>query len=117
MKASTTHLGHKIQQFLLENRAQLDDVATEMLISPDSLSNLIHGRRRFKDETLQRLAATSLFKKNEFSYETLKAYRALDEYTPDELAQAVAIAISDDSEVLSLSDESTHRLGLLFQVK
>lgn len=90
MKPSQQKLGLMIQKYLLENRLTIDDLAEELGVNPDSLSNLIHGRRRFKDDTLQRLAATKIFQQGDFTYRRLRAYRAVDDYTPEELILALA---------------------------
>lgn len=90
MKPSQQKLGLMIQKYLLENRLTIDDLAEELQINPDSLSNLIHGRRRFKDATLEKLANTSIFKQGGFTYQRLRAYRAVDDYQAEELILALA---------------------------
>lgn len=93
MKPSKTKLGHKIQQYLLERRYPVEQLAAEMGITGDGLSNLIHGRRRFKDETLKKLAATPIFKEGNFTLSRLKAYRAIDEYSLEEIVLALAVCV------------------------
>jgi len=89
MKPSDTLLGHEIQLFLVRQGATLEALASQMAISQEALSNLIHGRRRFKDETLRRLAATPLFVSGCFSESRLRALRAVDEYAMSDLVLAV----------------------------
>ena len=89
MKTSATYLGHALQLFLLNNGHQLDELAKQLHITSEGLSNLIHGRRRFKDDTLQRLSETPLLCNAGFSLQRLKALRAMDEYRFDELILAV----------------------------
>ncbi len=89
MKPALSHLGQEIQVFLLRQGQQLDSVATQMGMSPVGLSNLIHGRRRFKDATLQRLAATNIFTEGGFTLHRLRALRAMDDYAVPELLLAV----------------------------
>jgi transcriptional regulator with XRE-family HTH domain len=89
MKASSKKLGLAIQLFLLQQRISLDMLAEEMNMNPDSLSNLIHGRRNFRDKTLDKLANTSFFKAGRFTFKRLKSLRALDDYPFDELVMGV----------------------------
>lgn len=89
MKPATSHLGQEIQMFILRHGAQLDQLAQEMGISSVGLSNLIHGRRSFRDETLSKLAATPLMMAGGFTLRRLKAFRAMDEYEVDEMVLAV----------------------------
>lgn len=93
MKPSITKLGLEIQLFLMRQGIPVETVAEQMGITADALSNLIHGRRRFKDETLARLAATATFQQGAFTLSRLKALRALDEYGLEELILAVAEAV------------------------
>lgn len=85
MKPSATKLGQSIQLHLLKQGHQVEELAGQMAITSEGLSNLIHGRRRFKDDTLQRLASTEIMTTGGFTVEKLKAYRAMDEYSSDEL--------------------------------
>ena len=89
MKPSDTLLGHEIQLFLVRQGATLEGLASQMEVSQEALSNLTHGRRRFKDDTLRRLAETPLFVAGCFSQSRLKALRAVDEYAMSELVLAV----------------------------
>jgi len=82
-------LGHKIQQYLLARQFQVENLASQMGITPDGLSNLIHGRRRFKDDTLAKLAHTPIFQEGDITLARLKAYRAMDDYTFEELILAL----------------------------
>jgi len=93
MKPSMTKLGLEIQLYLMRQGKAVELVAEQMGITPDALSNLIHGRRRFKDETLARLAETAIFREGGFTLSRLKALRALDEYGLEELILAVAEAV------------------------
>ncbi len=85
MKPSSKKLGQAIQLFLLKHGHQVEALASEMGITSEGLSNLIHGRRCFKNETLQRLANTSIMTNGGLGLNKLKALRAMDEYTMDEL--------------------------------
>ncbi len=89
MKPSETHLGQAIQLFLIKQGYQIDALARQLEITSEGLSNLIHGRRRFRDETLERLAQTPIFQQGQFSFQRLKALRAMDEYCLNELILAV----------------------------
>lgn len=89
MKPSQYYLGQEIQFFLLRQGAQLESLALQAGMTQESLSNLIHGRRRFKDQTLEKIAATSLFKEGDFTLLRLKALRAMDEYDMSELVCAM----------------------------
>ena len=89
MKPSKTKLGLKVQQILLESRLQVDDLAAAMGMTADGLSNLIHGRRRFKDDTLKKLADTPIITRSGVTLEKLKAYRAMDEYSFEEIILAL----------------------------
>jgi hypothetical protein len=93
MKASPLKLGLALQQFLMQQGSSLEALAAQMQMNPDSLSNIIHGRRRFRDVTLVKLAETPLFKQHHFTLRRLKALRALDDYTFDELVMALAEGI------------------------
>ena len=93
MKASPLKLGLALQHFLTQQGCSLEMLANQMQMNPDSLSNIIHGRRRFRDVTLVKLAATPLFKEHRFTLRRLKALRALDDYTFDELVMALAEGI------------------------
>lgn len=88
MKPSSQKLGLAIQLFLLRQGISAEALAQEMGVKPESLSNLIHGRRGFKDETLKRLATTPTFKKGHFSLKRLRALRAMDDYSFDEIILA-----------------------------
>lgn len=85
MKPSDQKLGLAIQLFLLRNSMQIEDLARQMGITGDALSNLIHGRRGFKDETLVKLANTPAFQEKGLSLTQLRALRAIDEYSFEEL--------------------------------
>jgi len=89
MKPSDTVLGHEIQLFLVRQGATLEGLASQMEVSQEALSNLIHGRRRFRDEILVRMAQTPLFLAGCFSESRLKALRAVDEYAMRDLVLAV----------------------------
>ncbi len=89
MKPSKHKLGHKIQQYLLASQVQVEHLAVQMGITPDGLSNLIHGRRRFKDLTLEKLSQTPIFQTGDLSLARLKSYRAMDDYTFEELILAL----------------------------
>jgi len=90
MKRSPTHLGQALQFFLLRHGASMEMLANEMNISPDSLSNLIHGRRRFKNDTLVTLANTSVMQRGGLTLTKLRALRAMDDYSFEEVLQAMA---------------------------
>lgn len=75
--------------YLIQQGLQIDDLAQQMGITGDSLSNLIHGRRGFKDETLEKLANTPALRKGELSLQRLRALRAMDEYSFEELILAM----------------------------
>ena len=104
MKPSDTLLGHEIQLFLVRQGATLEGLASQMGMSQEALSNLIHGRRRFKDDTLRRLAATQLFTLGCFSETRLKALRAVDEYAMSDLVLAV-VELVKRGALDSLPDE------------
>lgn len=89
MKASEKILGQELQVFLLRQGKPLEALAQQMKMTSEGLSNLIHGRRRFKDDTLKRLSETAIMKEGEFSLQKLKALRAMDEYSMSELVLAV----------------------------
>ncbi len=90
MKQSPKYLGHQIQLYLLRRGVQVEDLAREMAMTAEGLSNLIHGRRRFRDETLERMAKTAIFREGGFTLHRLKALRAMDEYDLAELVLAIA---------------------------
>ncbi|MEB3245539.1 MAG: helix-turn-helix transcriptional regulator [Vampirovibrionales bacterium] len=104
MKKSSTYLGQAIQFFLLKHGASMDLLASQMNISPDSLSNLIHGRRRFKNETLVKLAKTPLMASGEMTLTKLKAMRVMDEYSFEELLHALVEFIRQGS-IEALADD------------
>lgn len=118
MKASTKKLGLAVQLFLLQQRVSLDQLAQEMGMNPDSLSNLIHGRRNFRDATLRRLAATTIFEQGQFTVKRLKALRAMDDYPFDELIMAVLEGVRQGeveklpSDFFATLEAEFHREGL-----
>lgn len=89
MKPSGRKLGLAIQLFLMRHGMQIEDLARQMGITGDSLSNLIHGRRGFKNETLEKLANTPALQEAGISLTQLRALRAVDEYSFEELVWAV----------------------------
>lgn len=89
MKPSDKKLGLAIQLFLMRNGIQIEDVARQMGITGDALSNLIHGRRGFKNETLVKLANTTAFQEGQFTLAQLRALRAMDDYSFEELLLAL----------------------------
>lgn len=89
MKPSGRKLGLAIQLFLMRQGLQIEDLAKQMGITGDSLSNLIHGRRGFKNETLVKLAGTAAFKEGGMTLTQLRALRAMDEYSFEELILAM----------------------------
>lgn len=89
MKPSSKKLGLAIQLFLLQQGLQIDDLARQMGITSEALSNLIHGRRGFKNETLEKLAATPALQAGGFTLSRLRALRAMDEYRFEELILAI----------------------------
>ena len=93
MKPSEKKLGLAIQLFLMRNGLQIEDLAHQMGITGDGLSNLIHGRRGFKNETLEKLANTPAFRENGPTLAQLRALRAIDEYSFEELILALIEAI------------------------
>jgi hypothetical protein len=90
MKPSKHRLGKEIQLFLIRHGWQVDDMARALSMTADGLSNLIHGRRRFRDDTLARISMLPLFSENAFTLERLKALGAMEEYRFEELLLAVA---------------------------
>jgi transcriptional regulator with XRE-family HTH domain len=89
MKPSEKKLGLEIQMFLMRQGLQIEDLARQMGITGDALSNLIHGRRGFKNETLVKLANTPAFRNGGFTLSQLRAYRAMDEYGFEEVILAM----------------------------
>ncbi len=89
MKPSEKKLGLEIQLMLVRQGLQIETLARQMGITPDALSNLIHGRRGFKNDTLEKLAGTPAFKEAGLSLTQLRAYRAMDEYSLEELILAM----------------------------
>lgn len=89
MKPAASRLGQALQQCLRGQREGLDTLAAQTSLSADALSNLIHGRRGFKDATLARLAATPLLQAGGLTLARLKALRAADAYTFEELSLAM----------------------------
>lgn len=89
MKPSEKKLGLAIQLLLIQQGLQVDDLARQMGITSDALSNLIHGRRGFKNETLEKLANTSAMKAGGLTLAQLRALRAMDEYSFEELILAL----------------------------
>jgi transcriptional regulator with XRE-family HTH domain len=89
MKPSEKKLGLEIQLFLMRHGMQTEDLARQMGITADALSNLIHGRRGFKNETLVKLADTPAFKEGGVTLAQLRAYRAMDDYGFEELILAL----------------------------
>lgn len=89
MKPSEKKLGLEIQLFLMRQGMQIDDLARQMGITADALSNLIHGRRGFKNDTLEKLANTPAFREGGVTQTQLRAYRAMDEYSLEELILAM----------------------------
>ncbi|MBY0450484.1 MAG: helix-turn-helix domain-containing protein [Cyanobacteria bacterium] len=89
MKPSERKLGLEIQLFMLRNSITLERLSSALGMTSEGLSNLLHGRRRFKDDTLKKLLATSYFDGTGITLQQLKAYRAMDEYTAEELLLAV----------------------------
>ncbi len=93
MKPSDKKLGVEIQLFLIRHGMQVDDLAQQMGITADALSNLIHGRRGFKNSTLEKLAHTTAFQESRITLSQLRAWRALDEYSFEELILAIIEAV------------------------
>ncbi|HEY9744890.1 MAG TPA: helix-turn-helix transcriptional regulator [Oculatellaceae cyanobacterium] len=89
MKPSEKKLGLAIQLFLIQQGLQIEDLAQQMGITSDALSNLIHGRRGFKNETLERLARTPALQAGGLTLTKLRALRAMDEYRLEELILAM----------------------------
>ncbi|MEB3206247.1 MAG: helix-turn-helix transcriptional regulator [Vampirovibrionales bacterium] len=89
MKRSPTQLGQALQFFLLKQGISMEALAVEMRISPDSLSNLIHGRRRFKNDTLINLASCAIVRNGGLTLSKLRALRAMDDYTFEEILLAL----------------------------
>ncbi len=89
MKPSEKRLGLAIQLLLMRNGLQIEELAQQMGITGDALSNLIHGRRRFKDDTLVKLANTSTLQEEGLTLSQLRALRAVDEYRFEELILAL----------------------------
>ncbi len=109
MKPSDSHLGQALQLYLIKQGHQIDELARQLEITSEGLSNLIHGRRRFRDETLERLAETAIFKAGSFSLQRLKALRAMDEYSLSELILSVLEYIKK-GEVERLPSDFFHQL-------
>lgn len=109
MKPSEKKLGLAIQLFLMRNGLQIETLAQQMGITGDSLSNLIHGRRGFKDETLEKLANTPAFQTDGLSLSQLRALRAVDEYSFEELILALVEYIRH-GEIERLPKDFFHNL-------
>lgn len=114
MKPSDKKLGLAIQLFLIRNGLQIDDVARQMGITGDALSNLIHGRRGFKNETLEKLANTPAFKESYLTLGQLRALRAMDEYTFEELIFAL-IEYIKHGEIERLPKDFFQRLQTMLE--
>ena len=110
MKPSPLVLGLALQQLLVQQGITLDVLAHQMQMNPDSLSNIIHARRRFRDVTLEKLAKTEVCQKADLSLRRLKALRALDDYPVDVLALAITEAIRLD-KLAGLSEELLTQLS------
>lgn len=93
MKPSGKKLGLELQLYLMRQGVAVEELAQQLGITPDGLSNLIHGRRRFRDETLERLAQTPLLQQGNFTLARLKALRAMDEYGFEELVLALLMYV------------------------
>lgn len=104
MKQSQKYLGHQIQLYLLRRGYQVEDLSRQAGMTPEALSNLIHGRRRFKDDTLERLARTPILQEGKFSLRRLKALRAMDEYDLAELLLAIVEYVKN-GEIEHLPDD------------
>ena len=89
MKASTKKIGLAIQLCLMRQGLSLEALAQELSMNADSLSNLIHGRRQFKDSLLLRMAETTILKQGQLSLAKLRALRAMDNYSLEELLLAI----------------------------
>ncbi|WP_303672596.1 helix-turn-helix domain-containing protein [Vampirovibrio chlorellavorus] len=89
MKPSEKRLGLAIQLLLMRSGLQIEELAQQMGITGDALSNLIHGRRRFKDDTLVKLANTPALQEEGLLLSQLRALRAVDEYKFEELILAL----------------------------
>lgn len=89
MKASSHKLGLTIQLCLMRQGLSLEALAQQLDMNADSLSNLIHGRRQFKDPLLKKLADTSIIRNGKLSLAKLRALRAMDSYSFEELLLAV----------------------------
>jgi transcriptional regulator with XRE-family HTH domain len=109
MKPSEKKLGLELQLFLMRNSMQIDDLARQMGITADALSNLIHGRRGFKNETLKKLADTSAIREGGLSLIQLRALRSMDEYSFEELLLAIMEYIKQ-GEIERLPKDFFHRL-------
>lgn len=89
MRPSEKKLGLELQLYLMRQGIPLEEMARQLGITADGLSNLIHGRRRFKDETLVRLSETPALREGGLTLAQLKAFRAMDEYGFEELMLAM----------------------------
>jgi transcriptional regulator with XRE-family HTH domain len=87
-RIATSHLGQLMQQTLLNAGINQYEFAKALNVSPDGLSNLIHGRRRFSDDMLGLISANPIFQHQQLTLAYLKALRACDDYTKEELALA-----------------------------
>lgn len=110
MKTAKNRLGYAIQLFLFQQGASLEQLAAEMGMNPDSLSNLIHGRRNFRNTVLERMANTPTFQAGDFSLRRLLALRSLDEYDFETLILAVLEAIRQ-GQVESLAPDWHEKLA------
>jgi hypothetical protein len=109
MKPSERKLGLEIQLFLMRNGMQIDDLARQMGITADALSNLIHGRRGFKNDTLNKMASTPALREGGLNLAQLRSLRAMDEYTFEELILAIMEYIKQ-GEIDRLPKDFFHRI-------
>ena len=109
MKPSQIKLGLEIQLFLMRQGASLEELARQVEMSPDSLSNLIHGHRSFRDTTLEKLADTPLFRQAGFTLARLRSLRAVDEYSFEEIILAMVEHVKA-GEIDRLPDDFFERL-------
>lgn len=114
MKPSDKKLGLELQLFLMRNGMQIDDLARQMGITADALSNLIHGRRGFKNETLERLSSTPALREGGLGLSQLRALRAIDEYSFEELILAIMEYIKR-GEIERLPKDFFHRLQAMME--
>jgi transcriptional regulator with XRE-family HTH domain len=90
-----TFFSDKLYALLKQNAISVQELADSLCLHQQHVYKIIKGQRRPTNEVLERLAESQLFS---VSLAELRGWRAVDDYTDDEIIEALKAIYPDPDE-------------------